>query len=204
MKQCIIGVGILGLLFSTIVCAGGDTTYLGFAVGYGDTHYDTQWFRDSDKAYDIESVEHTGVSGRLMVGLSLTHYVDIEAGYLYVPQVKFHNIRGESIGVYNLDVTFDEMAVDFLLKGKFLINELTSLYIKGGLAVVFRENMNLEHTGYAPLVPVSDEETVPVFGFGFEYDIQSSLFLELSATRYFGKGNLEDIDFYGVGFGYRL
>jgi OmpA-OmpF porin, OOP family len=186
----------LALAFSTSVFA---APYMGIQGGVIYNGLNT-----SNNTYSVVSFRDNSnpLAGRLFAGYELNKYFAVEAGYLLATNATIHtDIFGKNFGKFNVN----EQIVDVVGKGKFYMGSSFYVYGKAGLAYInVKETLNDNKTNNINLV----------YGAGIGYDINDNVSIDLSATRYNGKGTSATqlinadwkprLDFYGLAVTYKF
>jgi OOP family OmpA-OmpF porin len=158
----------------------------------------------SNNTYSIVSFKDNSnqIAGRLFAGYEFNKYFAVEAGYLLTTNANIHaDVMGEDLGKFHVK----EQIADLVGKGKFYMGDNFYVYGKAGVAYInVKEMLNDKKTNNVNLV----------YGAGLGYDVNDNVSIDLSATRYNGKGtNAEHLvyadwkprlDFYGLGVTYKF
>lgn len=181
-----------GITFAYTTKQNPSGAYIGFQTGYGNINYSKE-----EKVYPFyvysESVDSSGLAGRLYAGYDFNKYFALEAGITLLPKVTFH-FPADDFG-------FNQNALDLLGKVTLPLQYNIDLYAKAGVADVIRANYTLDGTEY------SDRYTdiVPAAGMGASYGFNENVFADLSYMHYFGKEDyFKPADFLGIGIVYKF
>lgn len=213
MKKTIILTSILTTMIATTAFAGADSStpsasktlnqgvYIGAGAGYANLNYDKGWLENTEDFDRVDSVDSEGLAGRFFLGYQLNDNFAFEMGYVALPKVKFNNL-GASGFPQEVNESFRQSIFDVMLK---LITPLKAgfdIYIKGGYANVFRDDLKMTINGEDVHANLDDRQDVYVFGGGAGYHITRNVIADISYLHYLGKGDLEPTDFGGVGIIY--
>lgn len=174
--------------------------YIGLQLGYANTHYTEQWLiSGTTNIRTVGDVQNSGLAGRFHVGYDFNQYFALEAGLTFLPKVEFNDIN--STGV---DVSFTQSIFDFCAKANLPLQYNIDLYGKAGFASVLRDDLEASAGNVRVETDYQDTKTVPALGAGMAYGFNDHVFVDLSYMHYFGKDDLQPIDFTGVGVVYRF
>lgn len=143
------------------------------------------------------SPDNSGIAERFYAGSNMSKYFGFEVGFTnYANSVYTPNVEG-----FSHDPQIRVYSVDLLAKGMLSIFNF-SAYIKGGVAGVYQST---SPALYLPSDVNKSDPTYsarPVVGVGLGYDITPFWTIEATAFRITQGGNIQEIDFYGVGVTY--
>jgi len=176
--------------------------YIGMQLGGADTHYTEKWLTDDANDVTVGSVNSSGLAGRFHVGYDYNKYFALEAGITFLPKVKFNNVS--AFGSPGVNVSFNQSILDLCAKANLPWKYNIDLYGKAGVASVIRNNMEASAGGQTIQSDDQDTKTVPTLGAGIDYGFNDHVFADLAYMHYFGKDDLEPIDFVGIGVAYRF
>ena len=179
--------------------------YIGGQLGYANMNYSKSWVKkelskNGVTITSVGSIDDSGFAGRILAGYSFNQYVAAEVGYLWLPKVKFNKITD---GTTTGSESFNESAVDFIVKGTMPFANGFGAFVKGGAAIVHRGDAKFTSGGTTTKTS-SKNKTVPVLGAGVQYYWTDNFFNDISYTHYFKSGNLQAIDFVALGFNYQF
>lgn len=166
--------------------------YVGIQVGHANLHYE-----GSDLSDGTISVDDEGFATRFLAGFDLNQNIGLEMGYNMYPKPEF-KYPG------HVKTNFSQDSLDFLAKVSLPISCNVSLYVKGGMAYVHRDNAEVITNNVILKVSEEDNHLRPVLGGGMSYAMNSYVSADIGYFRTFGVDDLEDIDFYGAGLTFRI
>lgn len=200
------GVATLGL--SSLSFAGGDYApapaptpapvaeegkagfYAGVRAGYGKVQIDKKDLIES------ESLKNKGFAGGVNVGYAFNKFLGLEAGYMYVPPVKYQNYSFDEKYVTKVN------AFDISAKGTLPISLVEGLGVYGKVGVGFVNAKGSSNLGES----AKSNVTTFAYGAGLSYDLTSNIRLEAGWQRWnkrdTKKYHLPNIDTATVGVSY--
>ena len=158
----------------------------------------------SNNTYSVVSFKDNSnpLAGRLYAGYGINKYFAIEAGYLLATNATIHaDAFGEDLGKFHVK----EQIADVVGKGSFYMGDKFYVYGKAGVAYInVKEMLNDEKTKNINLV----------YGAGLGYDVNDNVSVDMSWSRYNGRGTSAShlvngdwkprLDFYGLGVTYKF
>ncbi len=196
------------ILISTMICistafAGADNpnpkanlnqgVYLGAGVGYANLNYDKGWVENTEGFDRVGSVDSAGLAGRVFLGYQLDGNFAFEMGYVALPKVKFRNIGALGFS-QEVNESFRQSIFDAMLKLITPLQDGFDVYVKGGYASVFRDDLKMTVNGQDVHAKLDDRQNVYVLGAGAGYHITQNIIADVSYLHYLGKGDLEPTD----------
>ncbi|MBA2654522.1 MAG: outer membrane beta-barrel protein [Gammaproteobacteria bacterium] len=192
MKKKFLLTSILALLISQAAFSNGRPFYVGAQLGGCDLHYDR-----SELSQDAIAVDDRGFAGRLLAGFNINQNLALEMGY-----TKYSNPEFSYLG--NVKSNFSQESLDFLGKFSLPISCNLSVYATAGMAFVQRDDAEVVSRNVTIKINEADDHLRPMLGLGVSYGFNSRVSGEIGYFRTFGTDDLEDADFYGAGFTFRI
>jgi OOP family OmpA-OmpF porin len=170
----------------------GASFYVGAQVGGANLHYDHSKF-----AEDATSISDKGFAGRISAGFNINQSLALEAGYTLYQDPEFRFGR-------DVKSNFSQDSADLLAKVSLPVSCNVSVYAKGGMAYVFRDDAQVTNDNITFKLDQDDKHIRPLLGVGVSYAFNCRVSGDLGVFRTFGTEDLEDTDFYGAGITVKL
>jgi hypothetical protein len=166
--------------------------YLGAQFGFANTHY------GPSSSYLIPHTSYDNtyqLAGRGSVGYSFSEFISAELGYNYYGRPKFwHDSQNnQSIMQHGLDL---------MAKANLPLDYGFGIYIKGGLAWVYRSALRPNSGTFAD--KPSNNQFPLVGALGINYWFASNIAIDLSWTKTLNTSSLPTIDLVTLGIIYKL
>lgn len=168
-------------------------TYLGAQLAHANSHYNKEWLLENFSFSSVDSVDNTGVAGRIYVGHYLAPYLAGEVGYSLFSNVVYNGVNGS--GSHRLH--FTQEAIDFLAKAVFRTKKGLCFYGKAGLAWVHRDKINDDDM-------LTRNPLVPAMSLGINFPVVSHVELDVSYNYYSSTRDFESTHFYAIGLAYQF
>ncbi len=175
--------------------------YIGVQPGYANMHYTKEWLT-SGTNMTVGSVKSSGFTGRFHVGFDFNKNFALETGVMFLPKIKFNNVR--TSGSSAVDLSFNQSLIDVCAKANMPMKHNIDLYSKVGMAMVIRDGIQASSGGQTFQSDYQDKKIVPALGVGMDYGFNQHVFADLAYMHYFNKDDLEATDFVGLGVAYRF
>ncbi|MBU0745057.1 MAG: outer membrane beta-barrel protein [Gammaproteobacteria bacterium] len=165
--------------------------YLGGQIGTSSMHYRGSEYTSSNSSYD----DAYSVAGRGYIGYAFSQFISVEVGYDYYGRPKFNSTDGNTQDIL-------QHGMDLVGKASLPLDYGFGLYIKGGLAWVYRSALHANNNHFAD--KDSNSRITPVGALGICYWFAPNMALDLSWTKTMSVSSLPTTDLFTVGIIYKI
>lgn len=168
--------------------------YFGGQFGMTNLHYSGSSYTKNDtggSSYD----DKYHFAGRGFAGYAFNQHIWTELGYTYYGKPKFKHTSGNTQNIL-------QQGLDLMVKANLPLDYGFGLYIKGGLAWVFRSALTPNTGMFAD--KDSNSKVVPVGAVGINYWFAPNIAIDLCYTKTMTISNLPTTDLYTIGFIYKI
>ncbi len=206
LSTTVLGVSVLGAMAANAAAPG---LYVTGQIGYSDNNMKIET-KDNIPNNDIS---RAGLAGRVAVGYQFNQNFAVEAGYFRIGQkkatvVKLINWPRWRPRVATGNLTYDQNAIDLLVKGIYPVATNLNLYGKLGVAyLTTNANFNSSDEDFnLNLDNIAKRKFAPEAAIGVSYDITPNVSLDTSWTHIhtIGRNQPGSINFIAVGLGYNF
>lgn len=143
---------------------------------------------------------NTGFGGRIAVGYNYNRYVALELGFTHYGNSTY----SPSITTQCNDPQIHENALDIVGKGIYPVGSL-GVFAKGGLAVVrLTKAGSLVEGGNCSSSEGITTSARPIAALGVSYDMTQNWVIDLTFSRIFGNGSVQNADMAAIGLSYHF
>ncbi len=215
MYKKILGIVVLVLGLSQIVLAddlvGGDDSsgaltadnsvsgspynpgiYIGGQFGTTNLHYSGYEYITANSSYDSKYQ----FAARGYLGYAFSQFISLELGYDYFGFPKFWNSTN------NATQNIVQHGLDFMAKANLPLDYGFGIYVKAGLAWVYRSALHANGGLFAE--KEANSKFPPIGAVGVNYWFAPNMALDLCWTKTMRVGSLPTIDLFTLGFIYKL
>jgi len=167
--------------------------YFGGQVGTTNMHYrGSEYTLPNDvSVYD----DKYQVAARGYFGYAFSQFISVELGYDYYGFPKFRHKEGNTQNIV-------QHGMDLVAKANLPLDYGFGLYIKGGMAWVYRSALHSNGNQFAE--KESNSKFPPVGAVGVNYWFAPNIALDLCWTKTMHVGSLPTIDLFTLGFIYKI
>lgn len=166
--------------------------YFGAQFGVANMHYSGSKYTLSRNSYD----DSYKFAGRGYFGYAFTQYISTELGYAYYGRPKFKdNTTGNTQDIL-------QQGMDLMIKARLPLDHGFDLYIKGGLAWIFRGALHGNAGTFAE--KGANNKFTPIGAVGASYWFMPNMAVDLSWNKTMAVSDLPTIDFIAAGITYRI
>lgn len=165
--------------------------YLGGQFGLTNLHYSGSKYTKFDSSYD----NAYKLAGRAYVGYAFSQFISAELGYDYYGRPKFKHTSGNTQDIL-------QQGLDLVAKANLPLDYGFGVYIKGGLAWVYRSTLNGNAGSFVD--KPSNNKITPVGAVGINYWFAPNIALDLCFTKTMTVSDLPTMDLFTVGIIYKI
>ena len=165
--------------------------YFGGQIGATNLHYRGSSYTTSNSSYD----DTYKLAARGYLGYAFTQFISTELGYDYYGRPKFKNTNGNTQDIL-------QQGMDLVVKANLPLDYGFGLYIKGGMAWVYRSALHNNANTFAE--KGAGSKFTPVAGVGINYWFAPNMALDLSWAKTMTVSDLPTIDLITLGFIYKI
>lgn len=164
--------------------------YFGAQFGMSRMHYGSQYMIPGN------TVDDRKFAARGFLGYAFSQFISMELGYDYYGRPKFtYTPDGNTQDIL-------QQGVDLVAKASLPLDYGFGFYIKGGLALVHRSALHANNNHF--FEKSANNTIAPVGSLGINYWFAPHIALDLSWTKTMTISDLPTIDFFALGFIYRI
>lgn len=205
LSTTVLSVAVLGAMAANAAAPG---LYVTGQMGYADNNMKIE----TNDLIPDNDISRSGLAGRVAIGYQFNQNFAVEAGYFRAAQKKatfvvltpYWHPNVVSVG----NVTYDQNAVDLLVKGIYPVSTNLNLYGKLGVAYLTTTgNFSSNDPQLAVSMPnIAKRKLAPEAAIGVSYDITPNVSLDTSWTHIhtIGRNQPGSINFIAVGLGYNF
>ncbi|MDR1057731.1 MAG: outer membrane beta-barrel protein [Coxiellaceae bacterium] len=164
--------------------------YFGALVGMANFHYSGSYTTPSS-SYD----SGFNFAARCHLGWAFNPYISAELGYDYYGRPKFKHNDGNTQNIL-------QHGMDLVAKATLPLDYGFGLYVKGGLAWVYRSALHPNNNHFAD--KSSNSKIAPIGALGVNYWFAPNIALDLCFTKTMTISDLPTTDFFALGITYKI
>lgn len=165
--------------------------YFGAQAGIANLHYSGSKYTTSKSSYDAGF----NFAARGYLGYAFNPYISAELGYDYYGRPKFNSSDGNTQNIL-------QHGMDLMGKATLPLDYGFGLYIKGGLAWVYRSALHANNNHFAE--KDSNNKFAPIGAVGVNYWFAPNIALDLSWIKTMTISDLPTVDLFTLGFIYKI
>jgi len=167
--------------------------YLGGQIGGTNLHYNGSSYTSAGT--NSSYVDDYKLAARGYLGYAFTQFISTELGYDYYGRPKFKNTNGNTQDIL-------QQGMDLVVKANLPLDYGFGLYIKGGMAWVYRSALNSNNNTFVG--KDSNSTFTPLAGLGINYWFAPNIALDLSWTKTMSVSDLPTTDLVTIGLIYKI